>query len=325
MLCPFHLGEIGRFIQESRGKVVICRCPSCKEEIPLPYIKEYHLYPPVVISAVGFRGHGKTVYFASLFYTIKLSRLPKIWNKLYTEALNEESFDTVNRNMEMLKRGELPPSTAKNFPRPTIIRVNGVPLYPPRTLLFYDTSGEAFERPTQLVQYANFVAYSRTAMFLLSPCDLKNAPEEMHNLINVYSMGLGQLNGDTNKQDLVVVYTKADELVPLFKDYPELLSYLQNGTIDGLSDVQGYIRKLHHISHLLKKFTRETLGANEFLNFAEQRFKSVNFCIVSSLGARPEGGRIPSQILPKRVLDPILWLMEKSLHPLKQRFRALFI
>lgn len=35
------------------------------------YVEEYSKYPPVVVCAIGFRRHGKTIFFASLFYALK--------------------------------------------------------------------------------------------------------------------------------------------------------------------------------------------------------------------------------------------------------------
>ena len=46
-----------------------------------------------------------------------------------------------------------------NFPRPTMLRVAGIPMWPKQrncTLVFYDTSGESFERASELVKYARF-------------------------------------------------------------------------------------------------------------------------------------------------------------------------
>jgi hypothetical protein len=77
MFCPFCLAEV-TFSQE-KGYI----CPTCKEQIPALYVQDYQKYPPVVVSAVGFREHGKTVYFASLFYVLKKSSLPQHWSGFY--------------------------------------------------------------------------------------------------------------------------------------------------------------------------------------------------------------------------------------------------
>ena len=73
MLCPFCLDDV-QFILE-KGYF----CPECNEQVPPMYVRGYKEFPPLVVSAVGLRGHGKTVYFASLFYLLKESPLSAFW------------------------------------------------------------------------------------------------------------------------------------------------------------------------------------------------------------------------------------------------------
>ncbi|MCS7254569.1 MAG: hypothetical protein RMK18_11690 [Armatimonadota bacterium] len=312
MLCPFCLEDV-RFKKTRQSSKVSYACPVCNEHVPILYVQEYEQYPPVVVNAIGFRGHGKTVYFATLFYVLSKQRLGKHWNKFFTMCLNEESLDTVRMNVRMLEEGILPESTPKNFPRPTIVRLQNVPTYPDCTLLFYDTSGEAFEKASQLVQFASFVKRARTVVFLLSITELDDIPTKMRDLLNIYIIGIGDLGGQTHNQHLLVVYTKADKMESYLTEYPDLRDYLKQGTVDGLANMKGYIQRMRKVSDCLKEFTRNTLQAEEFLNAAQEYFKSVSFCIVSALGASPTENKLSVEITPKRVLDPLFWLMERSL------------
>ncbi|MFQ6063242.1 MAG: hypothetical protein ACE5J9_08745 [Methanosarcinales archaeon] len=61
------------------------------------------------MSAVGFIGHGKTIYFASIFDIF--DQLAGIWDGFHTIAIDKDSLDTVKDNLKSLKVGELPPST----------------------------------------------------------------------------------------------------------------------------------------------------------------------------------------------------------------------
>ncbi|NCO38519.1 MAG: hypothetical protein COZ06_27200 [Armatimonadetes bacterium CG_4_10_14_3_um_filter_66_18] len=152
MLCPFCLGKTRfskRVVTGTRWPVFLC--PLCNEQIPALYANDYRRYPPVVASALGFRQHGKTVYLASLFHALKRLKLADHWTEFFTMALNEDSLDTAYENVGLLEQGELPDSTPKNFPRPTMVRLNGVPQHANCTLLCYDTAGECFERATELV------------------------------------------------------------------------------------------------------------------------------------------------------------------------------
>lgn len=322
MLCPFCLSEVRFKLESADSKSgYICPNPDCKQQVPALYVQEYSSYPPGVANAIGFRGHGKTVYFASLFYALKKLRLSQHWPQFFTMGLNEESLDTVYENVAMLEDGKLPDSTPKNFPRPTMVRVEGIPMQSNCTLLFYDTSGEAFEKATQLVMYASFVKRARTAMFLISSRDVNDPTMEMHKLLNTYVVGMAELGSSARHQHLVVVYTKADEMVEILREYEDIEAYLRRGSIDELVSQKHYMREMYSISEQLREFTQRKLEAHEFLSAADANFKSVSFCIISALGARPQGQQTSVQITPRRILDPMLWLMEKSLPGWKQTLR----
>ena len=249
MLCSFCLADV-KFKQEKVGghQSSIHLCPNCNEQVPALYSQDYRKYPPVVISAVGFRQHGKTVYFASLFYTLKKLTLARDWPDFFTMGLNEDSLDTVYGNARMLDAGTLPDSTPKNFPRPTMIRAEGIPMQPDSTLLFFDTGGESFEKPTQLVQFAGFVRRAKAVMLLISIADLEDPRAGMHRLLNTYVVGMGELGGKTRDQHLIVVYTKADRLVSRFSDqWSDIHTYLVEGSVDDMAQTDGYRAYARHL------------------------------------------------------------------------------
>jgi len=313
MLCPFCLMEMNFNVQTVRNQTIYT-CPNseCNQQIPASYIREYHLYPTIVASAIGFREHGKTVNFASLFYTLKELNLTKYWKKFFIRALDDDSLRTIYENVNMIKEGILPDSTPKNFPIPTIVRFTGVPMHPDCNLIFYDTSGESFERATQMVQYAGFVKRARTAMFLISLSNMDDCRTEMDMLINIYINGMAELDARTKDQHLVVVYTKADEQLNLLGGFSDIEDYIRSGSIESFTQIKGYMKKMYIISRKLREFTEQKLKAQQFLNVADSNFRSLDFCMVSALGARPQGRQLLVQIIPRRILDPILWTMEKS-------------
>jgi len=320
MLCPFCLARV-RFTQQQDNHRVTYRCPECHQRVPPMYVERYGK-GPVVMNAIGFRGHGKTVYFSSLFYTFAQPELCQSWSGFYTMCLNEDSLETVNRNRDRLREGYLPDATAKNFPSPTIMHIGGIPNYGSRTLLFYDTGGEAFERASQITEYAKFVMRAHTAVFLVSIRDLQNPAEQMHHLLNTYIIGMTDLGGQTKDQNLLVVYTKADDLPEQYAGncHPQatqgtwrgfnIQQYLEEGTLEALKELRAYENGMRQGSKQLRNFTLDTLRANNFVNLAEQSFRSVKFCAVSALGTRPmEDGRLQVAVEPRRILDPLLWLL----------------
>lgn len=309
MLCPFCLADV-RFELER-----VYFCPDCNEQVPPMYVRGYEDYPPLVVSAVGLRGHGKTVYFASLFYLLKESALPGFWQpNFFTLGLSDQDLETVHRNARMLKDGQLPGSTPMNFPRPTMLRVAGIPLWQEQrncTLVFYDTSGEAFERASELVKYGRFVRRAQMVMLLISLPDLPDPPHRMQTLLNTYVIGIEDLGGNTREQDLMVVYTKSDEMGGRLSSSPwnTMRTYLANGSANSLASVRGYQHRMYEVSNWLYDFTRKELKADEFVNLAQTSFRSVGFSIVSALGTAPEDGQMPVKVEPLRVLDPVLWMI----------------
>lgn len=319
MLCPFCLKKATFKRSNPEGAfATIYSCPHCGEHMPALYVREYWQYPPVIVNAVGFRQHGKTLYFASLFYILKKLSLAQQWPEFFTMGLNEDSLDTVYGNVAMLERGKLPDSTPKNFPRPTIVRTHGIPLYPNRTLLCFDTGGECFERPTQLIQFASFVRRARTVLFLVSLVDMKDPGPEMFKLLNTYVVGMGELDAHTRDQDLVVIYTKADALNNLLAGREGVRNYLAHGDFEEIANQDHYVKQMYTVSHHLYGFTRNTLKAYEFLNAVKANFRRVMFSMISSLGSAPQGDRLPVEIVPRRVMDPLLWTMEESIPRWKQ-------
>jgi hypothetical protein len=314
MLCPFCLADVKfKQVKPSGRLTSIYVCSDCNEQTPALYVQDYRKYRPVVISATGFRQHGKTVYFAALFYTLKKLTLARDWPDFFTMGLNEDSLDTVYGNARLLEGGALPDSTPKNFPRPTMVRAEGVPMHPNCTLLFFDTGGECFEKPTQLVQFAGFVRRAETAMLLVSIPDLADPRAGMQQLLNTYIVGLRELGGRPENQHLIVVYTKADQLAQRFaRRWADLTTYLVGGSVEDLAKTDGYMERLQRISNRLLAFTEQELQAHEFMNAAEANFKSISFSIISALGTEPQDGRLAVAIVPRRILDPLLWVMEKS-------------
>ena len=315
MLCPFCLAQVKQFTKNANTGYT-CPVPECKESVPALYVEGYPQYPPVVLSSVGFRGHGKTVYLATLFHVLAHHELLRHWQYFYKTASGDYSLEILEANSKMLKEGKLPNSTPQNFPKPTLIQVKGIPTGK-ATLLCYDAAGESFEKATRMVTYAKFLTRSTTVLFLLSIPDLEregaDVAQEMEKLLTVYRNGIAQLGGKTQLQRLVVVYTKADQWTALFHDrYSGLQDYLQAGTFDGLADYPTYKKSLFATSEQLRTLTAEHLKAQAFLNNANDNFDGVRFCVVSALGASPKDQQLQTSIAPRRVLDPLLWVLDKD-------------
>jgi hypothetical protein len=337
--CPYCLERPPAFTEQKEPSELPRKvCPHCGESVPRLYLEGAKSFPPVVISAIGYPRHGKTVYCASLLREIK--RLSSVWPGFYSLAIDEESLENVYRNMGRLKNRELPDATPRTFPRPMMLRLSGIPQHRDCTLVIYDTSGESFEKASSLGRYARFVARAPTAMFFVSVPDLWEAGDpgaEMARLLNTYLIGMTDLQADTLQQNLVVVLTKADAFESqLASVTPELRQHLRaddeaellaSGNLSPWSNMlspafrelfddllgcgvdaaqaENSFDYLERISRRLRRFVVEQIGANEFIRLVDERFRRVDFCLVSSLGAPPVSGRLV-EAQPCRVLDPLL-------------------
>jgi hypothetical protein len=287
-------------------------CTECQEEIPAMYVEDYDRYPPVVMNALGFRGHGKTVFFASLFYYLKRMGLAKLWAGFYTQALSEESIRHVYSNMERLAKGLLPEATpTHNFPRPTLVRVHGIPEMSNMTLVFYDVGGETFNDTRLIQEYADFIRHSPSLLLLASITECQEGSQQLHDLLNRCIIGLREMGSDTRRKSLIVVYTKSDLMLDRMNGRFSMLGdYLRAEGFNELRNVSPYVGRMQEVSDLLCSWTCEILGTEEFVNLAQSHFASVTFCAVSALGSKPQEGRMPVNVLPRRVLDPLLWVVK---------------
>jgi hypothetical protein len=321
IICPFCLSQssITRKVDEKGLRYWICTNSTCQKHIPAEYMN-YPAVPKEVISAVGFRGHGKSVYFASLFKS--MGRFENCWPGFYTHPIEERSLDTVIKNAKSLENGKLPDPTQANFLEPTIVRFTKIPGLGDRFFIFCDTAGENFERASALVRNASFVRFSRTVTFFLSLQDLEYDGNNMRNLLSTYVQGLTELGGNPKDQHLLVILSKADELKLRMARREATWHYLESGVPEELKNIAmgNYMGVIRKVSSHLKKFIREDLKASGFISFGEDRFKSLEISIVSALGAKPVGNKLQVEINPKRIMDPIVWIAYQSLGRFERAF-----
>ncbi len=288
------------------------RCASCEAEIPAEYIER----PKALRSVVGnmnFSGHGATTFYWSLYAT--LYELSEIWQGFYSHAIDEMSLQNIRDSGGILERRELPESTATNRNAPTILRFVNLPSGKREGfLIFYDLSGAAYHQLAagELMGRVKSAMYGRT---LLLMADLTNPDSQyLHYLISAYAQALYRNGFRTYDQHLVVVLTKGDRLKDLLASYAGIVQYLDSGSVESLKGqkLDNYLREMQIISRHIREFMVSSGKAAAFVNLVESKFKSVQFTIVSALGSEPDNGRLQEKIRPKRVIDPLLWILSNS-------------
>ena len=331
MLCPYCLQNVKfkKTPQNDGTFFYVCPSSSCSQVAPRLYVDEYKSYSPVVVSVIGHRAHGKTVALSTLYYTLSRLNIGDFWPGFYLFPINESSVEVVFENADMLEKGILPPPNPKIFPEPTLLQTNGLPLTDKRqaTLLFYDTAGEAFLRTQDIGRYAGFIRRAQTVLFLVSIPQIRatskdgaSVAREIERLLFSYIQGMADMNASTRNQHLIVVFTCGDALIPEIEPWPEVHQYLLHDNWEGLNDMDAYVARMYQVSDRLRAYMLDGLGAKQFLTLATDRFRSVHFSVISALGSAPdEHGRLAVKIKPTRILDPLLWTLERQLAPRRQR------
>ena len=303
MLCPYCLKDF------SGARCQTKECP----DIPIAYLdaqRGMFAHAPAMFSAVGFSGHGKTVYLAALLDVMRRS-LVEVWPKFYRQALETESVRTVMDNLSRLEKGILPESTLRNFPRPSLHQLIDMPHFKTRTWLVYDPPGEAFESDADIEKFAHFVSNSRAVVFLISIPDLSEPKgQDMYRLLELYVLGMKRLHADTKKQHLVITFTKSDRIYDQIQPYTIAHKHLLDGDYKLMSDPKQYLKRITAVSQDLENFVQTELEGAAFLRFARNSFKSVALCAVSALGSAPEAGKLLTKIRPHCVADPLVWVLD---------------
>jgi len=135
----------------------------------------------------------------------------------------------------------------------------------------------------------------------------------MHRLLEMYVLGMARMKAKTKRQHLVVAFTKADILKSTLVDCPTTVQRL-NTPIEAAfaGSRKNYLAALRQVSDELLNFTENVLGAKFFVRLQRDAFRSVSYCAVSALGSPPEGGHLTTTMEPRGVVDPLIWVLEKS-------------
>lgn len=302
MICPYCVEEIPANSQQHH------ECKVIRDKSFPPFYLDFHsaegAAEPVVLSVVGFAGHGKTVFLCALFDYLD-NHMTQLWPNFFNHVLDQESLSRLNENRHRLRGGVLPPPTQLSFPRPGIFRLtnmpaasggNGLPPLRDTTVLIYDPPGEAFVIEDKIVEFARFVKRSSCVLFLIDITALGDSiSDEMAVLLDTYVLGMRRMGIEKKSQHMIVVYTKSDDMkvsVPEFADFleqePRLRDYLNEERPGTLADPHAHLTRLAEVSRQLETFTQSDLNAGKFINVAKNWFASVSYTVVSSLGAAPE-------------------------------------
>ena len=320
--------------QESRR---LC-CPHCHNPLPPEMIEE----GSEIISIIGDRSSGKTVYFVSLIHELreqgyKLDIVDVNPQDLSHDEKTRTSIVYGKMSEDMFDNGYLPKQTRAVRPAPMIFRIStekkdkkgGRSIY----LVFYDTAGEIFRDANRMQEVANYLMDSAGVILLVDPYTM---PGLRKTLVE------GKVLSDENyiKANPIVVFDKLKEMLehsgrkkildrPLaitFSKIDAVVQALENtGSPYQVSGVdlehnssfiltkRLNLSEIDQISAQLQSVAEQRWGAGQLNAAAVASFgeENVRLFAISALGCTPDSaGKLP-ELQPYRVMDPLVWILHK--------------
>jgi len=318
------------------------KCLECKEaaqqlfcydnadkEIPIEFLSIKSL----PIALLGAKQSGKSNYIGVLVNEIR-EKMTSPFNCSLSMACSKESMEAYNewyfrplykegRTVRGTDAGEVPPLI---FPLRFLDAKSRITNM--AALTFYDTAGENLDRPEMMNIYNKYIVNAHGIILLLDPLqdpkireDLKakgfnSLPEENTSINTVLERIEDLIRKHENnlkgkiKTPLALVFTKIDvleqyDILPKDSCLREESEHIERGVFikSDFEDTNNHMKAL--IGNLLDK--------NKDLKIKIGQFEELAFFGVSALGCNPGSENIiGSGIRPRRVLDPLLWLLSKN-------------
>jgi hypothetical protein len=309
-------------------------CDDIRKEIPIEFLSMNSL----PIALLGAKASGKSNYIGVLINEIRKKMTnpfncslsmtcsqdsKQAYNDLYYRPLYEEGY-TVNTT----DSGEVPPLI---FPLRFMDAKNRIVNM--SALTFYDTAGENLNDKSIMHKFNRYITNARGIILLLDPLQVPNIrnkltangfaalPAQNTEIYEVLSVIIDVIRSVKNIKGqiqipLALVFTKIDvleqyNLLPEDSCLKEESEHIKRGAFIKTDFENTNIQMQDLIDNWLDA---------DLIGYIKQ-FKSHSFFGVSSLGGNPNGTKIDSKgIRPRRVLDPLLWLLaeKKNIKTLKK-------
>lgn len=327
-------------------------CPHCHNRLDSDFV----LKPGKIISIVGSRSCGKTIYITALIEQLKRygSKMGELGIQDSTVADDKNAITGARFKRDfwtpLFGEGSCPPGTKDDDPYrevPLIYTINQTG-QSPLHLVLYDTSGENFQegKEENIQNNMRFLQNSDAIIFLF---DITSIPSIHDGLkergvpLDIAEYDLQQVVNSLSQQSDIkkrlqkipkaVVFTKIDlyldHLTEKLGHIPELNKGQNSPFIDDLGiDFDIIDGASLALQNALLNGVWGPEGSQLLLNFP-RNVKSnadvdplVHFFGVSSLGKSPRDNQVldsqgrPS-VEPFRVLDPLVWILHKFGYKLK--------
>ncbi|MBR3894588.1 MAG: hypothetical protein IKJ35_05515 [Clostridia bacterium] len=297
-------------------------CPTVEKEIPTEFLSGESL----PIALVGAKASGKSNYIGVLIDEVK-RKMARSFNTTLSVSCDETSrrfYDqfykiplyTHGEVVAATDAGEMPPMI---FPLRFMDRKDRI--INSATLTFYDTAGENLDSDEEMLIYNRYIPNAKGIILLLDPLQVPGIRQQLEG-----KMQLPAMNTDVTEVLSRVVENirsvkniKGTINIPLALAFTKLDVLEKFDIISEDSLLREESRHLELGAFSMSDFDSCTIQMRDILEnwldaeFTQlvKNFSKYAFFGVSALGEVPENNTV-SSIKPKRVLDPLLWLLAEN-------------
>lgn len=296
-------------------------CPECHNPLPNQYGKHESRF----IAVIGVTGAGKTVYLSQLVYGFDD----------YVVKVGLAALQTTDSPLKFLRKNPvntkvpLPGSTPPgNFLQPLFYDLSKLDEYGKRkvyTLVIYDVAGENCDMEKMHSWFNSFIVHMHGVFLLIDPMQFKvikglsydeNAEEKGSPMKVLHTIHNTITEGRSGKCDipLAVCISKSD-----MQDVQDVLdgelTDMLMDDVEPVTDVSGALmtqfnaKQYNPIAVKLHDFIKENEMALE--NFINVNYSCYNYFAFTSLGCGVENNIPEGPIIPKRIEEPLLWLLNR--------------
>jgi hypothetical protein len=302
-----------------------------------------------IVATVGYPGHGKTVFLASLFWDsfFALSETFHDEAEPYSiHALTEEASRVFFDNARMLNRLELPPPNPRTMPEAATLEFRGVPstddgwsLGARKTihLTFYDMAGELVTSDEWLTKNAPFLPDAHDIIFLFDP--LRDDFDESVLMAAELRDRIFRVAPTSKRKHFIIALSKLDELRNHDEWWANLLSTRWSASPPSASALPDYLSQMDDLSNSQLVRSWWMKSARQAHVFVKSLPRTTHFCALSALGHQPVWDcsqcratnpntlakcsqcntarrnaslRLTRKPEPFRVRDPLFWIFRAS-------------
>ena len=317
--------------QTSKAKCLKCKkatkkiyCSTINKEIPSGFLSGKSL----PIALIGAKASGKSNYIGVLINEIR-KKMTSSFNCTLDISCSEESkryyddyyYSPLFKNgyvVEATDAGEIPPLI---FPLKFMDHKNRIKNV--ATLTFYDTAGENLDSSDDMEIFNRYIPNSKGIILLLDPLQVPSIRKQLQG-----KMPLPEINTDVVEILSRVVQNirnvkniKGTINIPLALAFTKMDALEQFDILPPESCLRDESEHLRRGGFVVSDFENTNIEMRDILeNWLDaevvqmmRQFSKYSIFGLSALGGVPNGNKISGEeIHPKRVLDPLLWLLAEN-------------